>query len=51
VIERGVWAISLNSVPLATGIFINQWHYIDGQWYIENVISKTDKEINQEAYQ
>jgi hypothetical protein len=49
-VERGVWAISINSVPIATGIFINQWHYIQGQWWIENAISKTDKVINHEAY-
>lgn len=49
-IERGVWALSLASVPIATGIFINQWHYIDSKWCIENAISKTDKTINQEAY-
>ena len=49
-VERGVWALSVASVPIATGIFINQWHYINGQWWIENAISKTDKTINQEAY-
>ena len=49
-VERGVWALSFASAPLATGIFINQWHYINGQWWIENAISKTDKTINQEAY-
>lgn len=50
IVERGVWALSVASVPVATGIFINQWHYINGQWWIENAISKTDKTINQEAY-
>jgi transcriptional regulator with XRE-family HTH domain len=49
-VERGVWALSLASVPIATGIFINQWHYINGQWWIENAISKTDQTINQEAF-
>ena len=50
VVERGMWAVSINFVPIATGIFINQWHYINGQWLIENAISKTDKMINPEAY-
>jgi transcriptional regulator with XRE-family HTH domain len=49
-VERGVWVLSLASVPIATGIFITQWHYINGQWYIENAISKTDQTISQEAY-
>ena len=49
-VERGVWAISINFVPIATGIFINQWQYINSQWCIENAISKTDKTINPEAY-
>jgi len=49
-VERGEWALSLASVPIATGIFITQWHYINGEWLIENAISKTDQTINQEAF-
>jgi transcriptional regulator with XRE-family HTH domain len=42
-VERGVWAINVHSVPIATGVSLNQWHYLNGQWWIENSMSKTDK--------
>lgn len=42
-IERGIWEISINSVPVANGTYLTQWHYIDGQWWIENEMSKSDK--------
>lgn len=49
-VERGVWAINVNSIPISTGISLTQWHYVNGQWWIENSMSKTDKVINPEAY-
>ncbi len=42
-VERGSWAITLNSVPVSTGLSLTQWHYIDGEWLIENSMFKTDK--------
>jgi len=48
-VERSIWAINDNSVPI-TGASLTQWHYLNGQWCIENSMSKTDKAINQEAY-
>jgi transcriptional regulator with XRE-family HTH domain len=49
-VERGIWALGLSSAPIATGIFITQWHYKNGAWCIENAISKTDQTINQETF-
>lgn len=48
-VERNVWAINSNSNTILTGVSLTQWCYIDGQWWIENSMSKTDKVINQEA--
>lgn len=48
-IERNLWAINSSSIPTFTGTTLTQWHYIDGQWFIENTMSKMDKVINQEA--
>ncbi len=48
-VERGIWAINVNSIPIATGISLTQWRYLNGQWQIENSMSKTDKVINKEA--
>ncbi len=48
-VDRGVWAIAVNSVPIATGTYLTQWHYINGQWFIENEMSKQDKIFNSES--
>jgi len=48
-VEREVWAINVNSVPISTGTSLTQWRYLKGQWWIENSMTKTDKVINQEA--
>ena len=42
-VDRGVWAINVNAVPVATGTYLTQWHYIKGQWLIENEMSKADR--------
>lgn len=42
-IDRGVWTISVNSVPVASGAYMTQWHYVHGEWLIENEITNTDK--------
>jgi len=49
-VERNIWAINNNSIPNTTGASLTQWRYLNGQWWIENTMSKTDKVINQEAY-
>lgn len=49
-VERNIWAINDNSKPI-TGASLTQWHYLNGQWWIENSMSKTDKMINQETYE
>lgn len=48
-VERDLWAINVHSVPILTGASLTQWRYSDGQWWIENSMSKTDKVFNQEA--
>jgi transcriptional regulator with XRE-family HTH domain len=48
-VERGIWTINVNAIPISTGISMSQWRYLNGQWMIENSMSKTDKVINQEA--
>ena len=45
-IDRGVWTVSLNSVPVATGTYLTQWHYLDGKWLIENEMSKSDNPVS-----
>jgi len=47
-IDRGVWTVSVNSVPVATGTYLTQWHYFKGKWLIENEMSKSDKNISPE---
>jgi len=42
-IDRGVWTVSINSVPMATGTYLTQWHQNHGKWWIENEMSKSDK--------
>lgn len=42
-IDRGVWDISINSVVVASGTYLTQWHYINGGWKIENEMSKADQ--------
>ena len=42
-IDRGVWTVSINSVPMATGTYLTQWHQSHGKWWIENEMSKSDK--------
>jgi transcriptional regulator with XRE-family HTH domain len=41
-IDRGIWSISINSVIVAKGTYLSQWHYYKGKWYIENEMTKTD---------
>ena len=48
-VERGIWSINVNSIPISTGTSLTQWRYLNGQWRIENAMSKTDKVLNQEA--
>jgi len=45
-IDRGVWTVSVNSVPVATGSYLTQWHNLNGKWLIENEMSKSDKTIS-----
>jgi transcriptional regulator with XRE-family HTH domain len=42
-VDRGVWTVNLNSVPISTGIYLTQWHYLNEKWFIENEMSKSDK--------
>ena len=49
-VERNLWAISANSIPNSNGTSLTQWRYLDGQWWIENSMSKADKVINQEVF-
>jgi transcriptional regulator with XRE-family HTH domain len=48
-VDRGVWNISDNSIVIASGNYLCQWHYINGKWWIENEMSKLDVMINSEA--
>lgn len=48
-IDRGVWTVNLHSVPVATGTYLTQWHYLHGKWLIENEMSKSDKTISPEG--
>ena len=41
-IGRGTWSVSINSVVVATGTFLQQWRYENGEWLIENEMSKSD---------
>jgi len=50
-IERNVWAINAKTIPTLTGASLTQWRYLDGQWWIENSMSKSDKVINQEVFE
>ncbi len=47
-VDRGIWSINVNSVIVATGTYLTQWRYRDGEWRIENEMSKSDQFINQE---
>jgi transcriptional regulator with XRE-family HTH domain len=42
-IERGTWETTLLEIPVAKGSYLTQWHYVDGEWWIENEMSKTDE--------
>jgi len=48
-VDRGVWIVSFNSIPVASGTYLTEWHYLNGQWMIENEMSKPDKVMNLEA--
>lgn len=48
-VERDVWAINSIVNTVLTGVSLTQWCYMDGQWSIENSMSKTDKVTNQEV--
>ena len=41
-VDRGVWSVSIESVVVATGTYMTQWHYVDGKWLGENEMSKSD---------
>jgi transcriptional regulator with XRE-family HTH domain len=41
-VDRGEWSVSLESVVVATGTYMTQWHYVDGKWLGENEMSKSD---------
>jgi transcriptional regulator with XRE-family HTH domain len=41
-VDRGVWSVSIETVVVATGTYMTQWHYIDGKWLGENEMSKSD---------
>ena len=45
-IDRGVWTVSLNDVPVASGTYLTQWHNLKGKWLIENEMSKSDKPMS-----
>jgi len=49
-VDRGVWTVTINAVPVASGTYLEQWHLVKGQWMIENEMSKSDKGINTEAF-
>jgi transcriptional regulator with XRE-family HTH domain len=48
-IDRGVWTVCLNSVTIATGTYLTQWHYLNGNWLIENEMSKSDTFVSTEG--
>jgi hypothetical protein len=41
-IDRGEWDVSVNAIVVASGTYLSQWRYIDGKWWIENEMSKSD---------
>ena len=41
-VDRGIWSVSINSAIVANGTYLTQWHYIDGKWWNENEMSKSD---------
>ena len=47
-IDRGIWSVKVDSVVIASGTYLSQWHYINGKWMIENEMSKSDVGIKQE---
>jgi hypothetical protein len=47
-VDRGVWNVSINSVLVATETYLTQWHYMNGKWWIENEMSKSDNTIAKE---
>jgi transcriptional regulator with XRE-family HTH domain len=48
-VDRGVWSVSVNSMVIATGTYLSQWHYINDIWWVENEISKSDLSSNLET--
>lgn len=49
-VERDLWALKANPTTVLTGSSLTQWRFSEGQWWIENSMSKTDKLINQEVF-
>jgi len=41
-IDRGTWTIKLVGEVKISGTYMNQWHYWDGKWQIENEMTKSD---------
>ncbi len=41
-VERGTWTVSVNQVLNVSGIYLTQWHYVNGTWKIENDMSRTE---------
>lgn len=48
-VDRGEWNLSINAIVIASGTYLSQWHYINGKWWIENEMSKSDIVDNQEV--
>ena len=48
-IDRGVWDVSVNSIVVASGTYLSQWRYINGKWWVENEMSKSDALNNPEV--
>lgn len=47
-VDRGIWKVRVDSVVIATGTYLSQWHYINGKWMIENEMSKSDVAIKKD---
>ncbi len=41
-VDRGSWAVKINQDVTINGTYLIQWRFKDGEWKIENEMSKTD---------
>jgi transcriptional regulator with XRE-family HTH domain len=48
-VERALWVLKANPTTVLKGSSLTQWRFSEGQWWIENSMSKTDG-INQELF-